>query len=919
MTYRALLFFILSIAIATISSSQECVDYSSVVHCRNAYDLPVAAVSADRGGDYLYAAAPDTGLIVLEVLPDSSATIVAIHEGYVGIRDVVVRGTRAYVLRSGVRILDISNPLSPVELGSDPAGGTRLEIAGDLIAIASGTEFAYLLSVADPANPMVLAEIVQSNGIVRDVDIEGDYLYMAVKRNPSLGSFVYQYDISEPTNPEFVESEGINDPRCIEAVGNRQYVGSDNGLYVLDAMDFVGYIAGAPHEYMLDLVVVGDLVVGVHNEYGIGLYDVSESAAPFIAGHIVVEGAPSRLRFHGDSAYLAVGLVFGYGGTINAIGMPSLTVPEILSSIDVGLDNFDAAGSIFAGADNGATGPVEIYDLSDPIGPVVAAEIPAWGATGVGFDGSLLYAQGGSASGMNFFVYDLTDPYNPTAVASANMDYVTEGRIEIDSGYAYLPRWTISSAIVDVSNPASPQFVGELPRADEIVVVGGLAHVAVRFGGYSIYDVSDPTNPEILGSVSFSESANTWGLAVSGNLAFVAAGAYGLSVLDISDPTNPMETDRFTTHSEARGVCIAGSVAYVADYEAGLHVVDVSDPYRIRAMYTYLLNGRSMGAAVASTGVIARREYPYESVEVLFRQCNEPTVAIAVEDVPADQGGNVEVSWPVFPLYPEGLWETVTNYRVERQNVAWETIAVVPATGEETYAVVVETDDILVIGEPEPTSTYRVAAVTSEGRAIYYSDLGYGYSIDNLPPPVPDVSLIQGEDYWVVHWEQPDIPDLAESCLYRSYTQEFDLEAPLQCGELLYYIEYQMVMQNYAVRFRDIHGNWGELSPAIGPDPTAAPELVPAATGIIGVYPNPFNPMTVISYSLARPQHVSLSVYDLNGRLSTPLVDREMPAGTHSIEWRGDDSRGRAVASGTYIVRLETESRVEARKVQLIR
>jgi flagellar hook assembly protein FlgD len=49
------------------------------------------------------------------------------------------------------------------------------------------------------------------------------------------------------------------------------------------------------------------------------------------------------------------------------------------------------------------------------------------------------------------------------------------------------------------------------------------------------------------------------------------------------------------------------------------------------------------------------------------------------------------------------------------------------------------------------------------------------------------------------------------------------------------------------------------------------------------------------------------------------LADGLLNGGTHTLTWNGRDSQGHAMPSGTYIVRLETESGVEARKVMLLR
>lgn len=94
---------------------------------------------------------------------------------------------------------------------------------------------------------------------------------------------------------------------------------------------------------------------------------------------------------------------------------------------------------------------------------------------------------------------------------------------------------------------------------------------------------------------------------------------------------------------------------------------------------------------------------------------------------------------------------------------------------------------------------------------------------------------------------------------------------------------------------------------------------VPRPGSIVSSAPNPFNPQTTISFSLERSERAKINVYDLTGRLVSVLADQSYTAGDHSVVWNGTDAMGREVPSGSYIVRLETESVVESRKISLIR
>jgi hypothetical protein len=94
-----------------------------------------------------------------------------------------------------------------------------------------------------------------------------------------------------------------------------------------------------------------------------------------------------------------------------------------------------------------------------------------------------------------------------------------------------------------------------------------------------------------------------------------------------------------------------------------------------------------------------------------------------------------------------------------------------------------------------------------------------------------------------------------------------------------------------------------------------AVDHVPATATTLGRnHPNPFNPRTVIPFSLARAGHVELSVLDLRGRRVATLVDRPLAAGTHAVPFDG----GR-LGSGVYLYRLEIAGQVTQGKMTLLK
>jgi hypothetical protein len=72
--------------------------------------------------------------------------------------------------------------------------------------------------------------------------------------------------------------------------------------------------------------------------------------------------------------------------------------------------------------------------------------------------------------------------------------------------------------------------------------------------------------------------------------------------------------------------------------------------------------------------------------------------------------------------------------------------------------------------------------------------------------------------------------------------------------------------------------------------------------------PNPFHPITTISYALPRGAHVTLFVSDPGGRLVRMLTDAYVSAGDHEIEWDGTNDAGEEVASGLYLYVIRSEA-----------
>jgi hypothetical protein len=89
---------------------------------------------------------------------------------------------------------------------------------------------------------------------------------------------------------------------------------------------------------------------------------------------------------------------------------------------------------------------------------------------------------------------------------------------------------------------------------------------------------------------------------------------------------------------------------------------------------------------------------------------------------------------------------------------------------------------------------------------------------------------------------------------------------------------------------------------------------------ILGNRPNPFNPLTEITYSVAGSSgHTTLAMYDVAGRRVSTLVDRVVEGGEHRVSWDGRDERGERLASGVYFARLTVGNETDVAKLIMLK
>jgi hypothetical protein len=125
---------------------------------------------------------------------------------------------------------------------------------------------------------------------------------------------------------------------------------------------------------------------------------------------------------------------------------------------------------------------------------------------------------------------------------------------------------------------------------------------------------------------------------------------------------------------------------------------------------------------------------------------------------------------------------------------------------------------------------------------------------------------------------------------------------------------------SYAIcgyHFSDLPVSSGIFVVNTGPEPQAIGEHIPPlpmGIGLLSAYPNPFNPMTTISFNLPVTSEVSLVVYNLTGQVVQTLVNDRVSAGSHNVTFDGA-----RLSSGMYFYTLNAGAFSESRKMMLLK
>jgi hypothetical protein len=498
----------------------------------------------------------------------------------------------------GLEIWDVSDSLNPQKIGSlEMNGAIGLTVSGDYVYIADVDHGRGLriIDVSTPSNPVEVGSNNTANNAFA-VAVSGSYAYL-IDYSSISKSFLRVFDISDPFAPLAVDSIEVPNAQNVDiSIDNYLYVSAD-GLRVFDIStdpstpSQIAYYE-IPGSRIVEVVLSGNYAYLADRYNGLRVIDISVPSNPNEVCNCPTPDWTEDIALFGNYAYVAgrsAGLlVIDISDFSNPTGVFSFDTPAYTMGVEISGDY-----AYLANYDDG----LRIIDISDPENP---SEVGCYDtpheAQDVAVSGNYAYVAD-YLSGLR--VIDISDPENPYEVGSCNTTLAED--VVVSGNYAYVADGLYGLMVIDISDPENPIKLDSCETPDHvgnrIAISGDYAYVTNNASGLCIIDISDLSSPEGLTIVgSFDTPYTAMSVAVSGDYAYLTDVGLGFWVIDISTPSNPTDVAYFDWG--AKGLAISGNYLYVGDWwENRLRLIDISNPLDPSEVGYYILPGSAQDIA----------------------------------------------------------------------------------------------------------------------------------------------------------------------------------------------------------------------------------------------------------------------------------------------------------------------------------
>ncbi len=445
-------------------------------------------------------------------------------------------------------------------------GATGIALKDSFAFITTRVGGLYVVNIANPLNPRIVANETSFTWLM-DIQIKDTLAYVTNYDPGDTAGFII-YNIKNPLNPTIVSYLGSGVRRgmrfCIK--------------------DSFAYVAA--------------------RYYGFYIINIAEPTNPqLISNPSLLEAQNVNVINFGDTLYAYVGEI----SALNVYNITDPTNPSLITTVNVRstatyIDTWQR--KLYNQALAGAT----LYDITYPYNPqLINYYLYLGNPYHLTVHNNLAYLYDGYGC---LRILDISQPNKIREIAwyDKYLESIPSGSYAADIGgmfyqnnYIYLIvrgfPWFCYLAIVDVSNPNSPQWVGTrmwrgYAGGNQFYVEDTLAFVPLALSGQTslkIINIRDPRRIIEVGSYYWATHA-ALEISKHDSLLLMAGGydPYGgrqpiqrdLGILNIRDLQNPILITEYTTPNQCRGVDKFGYVPIiaVADWDAGVHLINIANP-----------------------------------------------------------------------------------------------------------------------------------------------------------------------------------------------------------------------------------------------------------------------------------------------------------------------------------------------------
>ena len=424
-------------------------------------DTVTQAVLRDR---VVYAACDRQGLLILDAREPQSLNLLSRVICPGAALGVALRDSIAYVMcgESLLTMVNVARPDGPVVLGRlDIAGARQMSIADTVAAVASGAYGAWLVNVADPAEPRVLC-YVSVPGYALDVSIEPGRMSVA---GGSDG--LYRYDITNLFYPMLFDR--LRPPGYVSDMavrGSVAWVSMTSGLFAVDVNNPGPELGGLPLPQPLSVALGMDFAVVALGDSGIAVVSISDPARPMLVAWLRLAGAAGCVAVRDSWAFIGTG---GKEISVVSVARPSQPVSVATLANIPGPTSISIRDSVMAIA-AGDSG-LYLCDIADPTRPSIIQRVELPGkVNAVSYD-TVTACCGDSG----LFLLDTRDVASPELLSRSAL--VAEGwDVVVQDTLCYVASDWVGVVAFNIKDPGEPWPAGYYAGASiakSVAVAGG--------------------------------------------------------------------------------------------------------------------------------------------------------------------------------------------------------------------------------------------------------------------------------------------------------------------------------------------------------------------------------------------------------------------------------------------------------------